>query len=102
MFFIFLVSLISSGHIVGSSAWCLANSPYHFECYFLDQERCEQEAHRRANKGEPEWQCVPFPMDFRNIPKSGEVPASTTTVSELPSTSTTTSTPLVPKKLKKK
>lgn len=69
------ISLPAKAHILGVSSWCVANSAIHFECYFLDQERCEQEAQHRSRRGE-DWQCVPFPVDFRNIPKSGETVTS--------------------------
>lgn len=73
--FIFLALVvwvsISESHIIGVSAWCVANSAVHFECFFSEPERCEQEAKHRSKMGE-NWQCVPFPVDFRNIPKSGE------------------------------
>lgn len=65
-------------HIVGSSEWCLANSPVHFECYLSDQDRCEHEAKKRTTPIE-DWRCVPYPIDFSKIPKSGEKPDLKTT-----------------------
>jgi hypothetical protein len=76
MISILFFSFLSHAHIIGSSPWCLANSPVHYECYLLDQEKCEQDAKRRSKQGE-DWQCQPFPIDFRFIPKSGETPVDT-------------------------
>ena len=60
---------------MGVASWCVANSPVHFECQFEDHDLCEKEAEKRSKHFET-WQCVPYPMDFRNIPKTGETPVN--------------------------
>jgi hypothetical protein len=69
----FFLSQFAWSHIMGTSTWCLANSPVHFECQFEDRDICEQTAQKRTKSFE-RWECVPYPMDFRNIPKEGETP----------------------------
>jgi len=68
---IFFFSFSANAHIMGSASWCVANSPVHFECQFEDYDLCVQTAEKKSKNFE-RWQCVPYPMDFRNIPKSGE------------------------------
>ena len=71
MVLIFFHPMVSEAHIVGVMPWCLANSPVHFECFHEDRELCEKTAQKRTTAFE-RWNCVPFPVDFRKIPKSGE------------------------------
>ncbi len=80
LLWILLFNPAAEAHIMGSASWCLANSPVHFECQFEDHELCMQTAEKKSKNFE-HWECVPYPMDFRNIPKSGEtpLPVSTTT-----------------------
>ena len=66
----------AQAHIMGSSTWCLANSPVHFECQFEDYDLCQQTAQKKSKTNFETWQCVPYPIDMRNIPKSGETPVS--------------------------
>lgn len=78
LFMAIFITQNAKAHIVGSSEWCLANSPVHFECYLSDQDRCEHEAKKRTTPLE-DWRCVPYPIDFSKIPKSGEKLDSKTT-----------------------
>lgn len=73
MIWIYLLSLNSQAHLMGTSPLCVANSPVHFECFYEDFEQCEKVAKRRSNPID-RWECVRFPIDFRKLPKSGEEP----------------------------
>lgn len=68
---VFSVLTKAEAHIIGVMPWCLASSPVHFECFQEDHELCEKTAQKRTTAFE-RWDCVPFPVDFRKIPKVGE------------------------------
>jgi hypothetical protein len=72
-FFWLLFHSPANAHIMGTATWCLANSPVHYECQFEDRDICDKTAQKRTTIFE-RWDCVPYPMDFRNIPKEGETP----------------------------
>lgn len=80
-----LVGIKAEAHIVGGDAWCMASSPVHYECFFLDRSSCETQL-TKNQKEKPldqlPWQCAPYPIDFRNIPKSGESPVAPTSTSD--------------------
>jgi hypothetical protein len=61
----------AEAHIVGVDPWCIANSPVHYECFYLNEKDCNQAAKKKTDMFE-KWQCLSFPMDFRNFPKNGE------------------------------
>lgn len=61
----------AQAHIIGTDPWCIANSPVHYECHYLDSKECELAAQKHSDVYE-QWRCVSYPVDFRLIPKSGE------------------------------
>ena len=68
---IIFLSLYTQAHIMGSSTWCLANSPVHFECQFEDRDFCVEAAQKKSKSTFERWECVPYPIYLLNIPKSG-------------------------------
>lgn len=77
-------ALNAQAHIMGSSTWCLANSPVHFECQFEDRDLCVEAAQKKSKSTFERWECVPYPIDLRNIPKSGESPLPAPTSTTIP------------------
>lgn len=82
---IFLVSVAvrhGHAHILGKSAWCISNSPVHFECFYENNSTCEKMLSMRSRpshspKGsEPtiavssSESCVEFPYEFSLKPES--------------------------------
>ncbi|MBX3018212.1 MAG: hypothetical protein KF767_10010 [Bdellovibrionaceae bacterium] len=86
---IFLLGLLLSGpraeaHLLGTSPWCTANSPTHYECFFYDRETCDKAATRRTTSFE-RWECLGYPPNFADFPKVGEAtPTPTPTPSPTP------------------
>lgn len=74
---IFLFLSPAHAHLVGMSPWCIASSPVHYECFYSDPKECEAAAKKNSNLT-TQYQCLPYPIDFRNIPKSGEEPVKPT------------------------
>ncbi|MGZ3742855.1 MAG: hypothetical protein ACXWRA_03265 [Pseudobdellovibrionaceae bacterium] len=58
---------------MGQSSWCIASSPVHYECFYSEPHECEVAAKKNSTLT-TQYQCLPYPIDFRNLPKSGERP----------------------------
>lgn len=77
---------LAAAHLLGTSPWCVANSPTHYECYFYEQATCEKAASRRTDAFE-RWECLGYPPNFADFPKIGEgtpTPTPTPTPSGTP------------------